>query len=209
MAYVYGHYKADTGELFYVGKGTGNRAWDIRSRNKHWQSVVKKHGYEVRILADGLTEDEAYKREAAIIAEVGRHTLTNKTEGGEGLTSQVSKEIMNTPEVKKKMSDASKRKWQDPEFRRKHKESMQKARQSAEYKAAHKAAMQRLAQDPLWLERNKERSQISARNPDRIEKIRKTSFQRWQDPQYKERLRESHKSRKYKQNINKNLTKEG
>jgi hypothetical protein len=193
MAYVYGHYKADTGELFYIGKGTGKRAWDERYRNKHWQSVVKKHGYVVKILAENLTDDEAYRQESAIIAEVGRQNLTNKTEGGEGLTSAVSKEIMNAPEVKKKISDASKQQWQDPEFRKRHQESMRKARESKEYKENHRAAMVKLSQDTEWLERNAQRSKVSARNPERIEKIRESSRQRWQDPVYKERTRESMK----------------
>lgn len=205
MAYVYGHYKADTDELFYVGKGSGNRAWDTHSRNKHWKSVVERHGFVVKILADNLTDEEAYQKEATLIAEVGRQNLTNKTDGGDGLTSNVSKKIMNSPEVKKKISDAIKRRWQDPEFRKRHQESMQKVRENKEYIAKHKAAMEKIAQDKEWLERNAERAKLSARNPTRIEKIRETSRNRWQDPQYKERVRNSMKQNWKNQYSNKNL----
>ena len=61
MAYVYGHYKKDTGELFYIGKGSGKRAWRPDKRNRHWQYVVNKHGYVVKILEDNLTDEEAYE----------------------------------------------------------------------------------------------------------------------------------------------------
>ena len=107
MAYVYGHYKADTGELFYIGKGSGHRAWSKRTRNKHWKYVVEKHGLIIKVLEDGLTDDEAYNRERQLIAEVGLNNLTNKTEGGEGLTSQALKQLYkDNPEISRKISNA-------------------------------------------------------------------------------------------------------
>lgn len=109
MAYVYGHYKADTGELFYIGKGSGNRAWSIRNRNKHWHSVVNKHGFTVSILEDELSENEAYDTERMLIAEVGVHNLVNKTEGGDGLTSESLKRLYQEhPETKIKISNSLK-----------------------------------------------------------------------------------------------------
>ncbi len=87
MAYVYGHYKADTGDLFYIGKGTGDRAWSNRKRNKHWRHTVNKHGYVVKILEDNLTEELAYVKEKQLIEEVGLENLTNMTDGGRGGTS--------------------------------------------------------------------------------------------------------------------------
>ena len=82
MAYVYGHYKADTGELFYIGKGTGSRAWCKDSRNPYWKNIVKKHGLEVRILEDNLTDAEALDKEKQLIEEIGLDNLANLTEGG-------------------------------------------------------------------------------------------------------------------------------
>jgi hypothetical protein len=109
MAYVYGHYTADADELFYIGKGTANRAWSKRPRNKHWKSVVEKHGLVVKIMLDGLTDEEAYDKERQLIAEIGIHNLTNKTEGGEGLTSQALKQLFeDNPEIGIKISNALK-----------------------------------------------------------------------------------------------------
>lgn len=87
MAYVYGHYRADTGKLFYVGKGIGDRAWSKRKRNRYWHNTVNKYGYTVKILEDNLTDELAYAKEKQLIEEVGLQNLTNMTAGGEGGSS--------------------------------------------------------------------------------------------------------------------------
>jgi DNA polymerase III gamma/tau subunit len=104
MYYVYGHYKKDTGELFYIGKGTKKRAWLKRRKNPHWSNVVNKHGLEVRILEDFLTEEQAFQREKELIEEIGLENLTNLTEGGQGGCQH--------PEHKKKISEGLKR-WRE------------------------------------------------------------------------------------------------
>jgi len=110
MAYVYGHYTADTDELFYIGKGTGHRAYQKTSRNIHWQRKVEKHGYVVKILEDGLTDEEAFSREVGLINEVGLDRLVNMDEGGKGWNTARAGEI-------------SKAAWQDEKIRKKQYES--------------------------------------------------------------------------------------
>jgi hypothetical protein len=68
--YVYGHYTKDTDELFYIGKGTGNRAWKKSGRSKYWNNKVNKDGLVVKILEENLTDEQAYEREKQLIAEV-------------------------------------------------------------------------------------------------------------------------------------------
>ncbi len=58
--YVYGHYRKDTGDLFYVGKGTADRAWSKHGRNSHWLNIVEKHDYIIKILQDNLPEETAF-----------------------------------------------------------------------------------------------------------------------------------------------------
>jgi len=53
MAYIYLHRRNDTGEVFYVGKGTGKRATETHSRNSHWHNVVNKAGFTAEIIAKG------------------------------------------------------------------------------------------------------------------------------------------------------------
>lgn len=99
--FVYGNYKKDTNELFYIGigkrrKGTLHsqiyaRAYQcsMKSRNYLWLRCYNKHGRIVRILYDNLTEQECKNKEVELISKYGRiinHTgsLCNISGGGEG-----------------------------------------------------------------------------------------------------------------------------
>jgi hypothetical protein len=84
--YAYVHKTADTGEVFYVGKGCGKRAWDRTRRSKFWGFIVAKHGRVVEIVADGLSESEAFRHEKALIAlhRMLAVKLANMTDGGDG-----------------------------------------------------------------------------------------------------------------------------
>lgn len=93
--YVYEHATED-GEVFYVGKGRGDRAWAKDGRNKFWRSVERKHGRVVYIVRDGLSEPEAFDMEKRLIAHHGRRdegtgTLVNLTPGGEGKAGQTER----------------------------------------------------------------------------------------------------------------------
>lgn len=93
--YVYEHWRLDRDECFYVGKGKGRRAYQMRRRNKHHlaiQEKVMREGFavEVRIVACGLSEDEAFSLECERIRfwrEAGVD-LTNYTAGGEGASGR-------------------------------------------------------------------------------------------------------------------------
>ena len=91
--YVYEHWRLDRDECFYVGKGMKNRAYKMRDRNAHHRAIMGKlfregSGMEVRMVATGLTEDEAFALEVERIAfwrEAGAD-LVNQTYGGEGVS---------------------------------------------------------------------------------------------------------------------------
>jgi hypothetical protein len=85
---VYEHRRADSGEVFYVGKGQDNRAHSHANRNRWWRHIVEKHGRTVHIVADGLTEDQAFLREVELIAALraAGAALVNMTNGGEGVS---------------------------------------------------------------------------------------------------------------------------
>jgi hypothetical protein len=84
--YIYFHYKANTDEVFYVGMGTGRRAWRKINRTKHWHRVVNKYGVDVRIIHDNLSVTEAEILEVKYISEFKRikdgGTLVNVKHGG-------------------------------------------------------------------------------------------------------------------------------
>lgn len=89
--YVYTHLNPQTKEVFYVGIGKGNRAWNQwAGRNKFWENYVNKHGFEVEIIAENITRNQAGKIEIELIAHLGRRqieeggTLVNRSIGGDG-----------------------------------------------------------------------------------------------------------------------------
>jgi len=76
-SYVYAHIDA-AGQIFYVGKGKGRRAWST-DRHPLWHYYVEKHlegNYQVRILQDNLSAEEAEEVEDAWIAQCS-DTLVN------------------------------------------------------------------------------------------------------------------------------------
>lgn len=82
--YVYIHRHATDGKVFYVGKGTADRAWQRGSkRNEHWNRVAAKHGFTVELIETGLSDLHAQKREIELIAFYGIENLCNLTLGGE------------------------------------------------------------------------------------------------------------------------------
>lgn len=115
--YVYEWYIKETNEVFYVGKGRKNRYKVTSGRNKFFQCMYKSHDCDVRKKYEGLTEDEAFKKEIELIRYYRNNTnyrLTNQTEGGEG-----SSGFIPTQDTKKKMSLSMKRKWENISFRKK------------------------------------------------------------------------------------------
>jgi len=82
--YVYIHARNDSGAVFYVGKGQGDRAWSKSNRNRWWRAVVAKCGYSVTIVALGLKEPCAFTLEKMLIAKHPRGQLCNLTKGGDG-----------------------------------------------------------------------------------------------------------------------------
>lgn len=79
--YVYYHKNNRTGEIFYIGKGSGNRAYVGAGRTNAWKQYVVAidYDYSVVILKDNLNEDVAYKEEQKFIIESAtKHKLVNQ-----------------------------------------------------------------------------------------------------------------------------------
>lgn len=95
--YVYIHRRETDGQIYYVGKGQGQRAWDFLRRNNHWHNTHNKHGTTVQVVSNGLQEWYALELETELIALYGRQDLNlgplvNKTDGGEGGSGRVLSE---------------------------------------------------------------------------------------------------------------------
>jgi hypothetical protein len=140
----------------YYGKGTGNRARDKSKRHEFWKRVFTKYEYDIIILHENLTDEEAFKLEREIIAEAKKNNenLVNILSGGEGLTSAEAKDLYekycNNSEWLRKSAEAHKKLSQDPEWRRKQKEGAKKRSQDAEWLRKNAERSKKLAQDPEW-----------------------------------------------------------
>lgn len=109
------HLKADTNEVFYVGKGNARRAYAKTNRSQEWHEVVLKHGYKVIIVDDNLSNQQACNLEKLWIKEIGRADLKtgkliNKTSGGQGV-----KEISD--QAKLKQSEQVKKRFENKEYK--------------------------------------------------------------------------------------------
>jgi hypothetical protein len=113
--YVY-QLKTSSGEIFYIGKGSGNRMYKHiqiakgnsvnRKRNPKLYNkislVVKNGGYIIpEILFKSNSENECFVKETELISVIGKSNLCNLTDGGEG-TSGYSL----SDETKKRISAA-------------------------------------------------------------------------------------------------------
>ena len=100
MFYVYQHRKADTNDIFYVGKGKGTRAFNATKRNPYWKRVVAKHGFNVEIIVDNLDEEFSFLVEMETIDAYKKRgiTLSNLTNGGDGASG-----LIHTEEHKAKL----------------------------------------------------------------------------------------------------------
>lgn len=111
MAYLYRHIRLDKNEPFYIGIGNDkyySRAFSKTGRNSFWKNIISKTNYEVEILLDGLTYDQACKKEIEFIKIYGRKdlkngTLCNLTNGGEGGNG-----VVRSNEFKLKVSEKMK-----------------------------------------------------------------------------------------------------
>lgn len=88
--YVYAHYKKGTDEIFYVGKGKGNRAYDYHRRSDFWKKIKNKHGFDVKLIKIELSEYDALLLESKLIKKYGKikdgGLLCNLTDGFDGLS---------------------------------------------------------------------------------------------------------------------------
>jgi len=115
--YTYAYLRKD-GTPYYIGKGTGSRAY---LQLNHMVKTPERE--RVLILKQNLTEEEANRHEIYMVGVLGRKDigtgiLRNLTDGGEGISgyrhTEESKNKMRRPkskETRRKLSEAIKAKW--------------------------------------------------------------------------------------------------
>lgn len=83
--YVYAHFD-EYGDCRYIGKGKRNRAWNFCQRSKLWNKVFKGIRPKVTILANNLTELNAFEMEYFYVSRALKKgaKLVNVAAGGIG-----------------------------------------------------------------------------------------------------------------------------
>jgi hypothetical protein len=86
MFYTYAHL-TPKGDIFYIGKGSGDRAFSFGDRSHNWRRAVKQNkGLQIEILANWDTEEEAFSHENLLVEcfKNMKVDLVNKSNGGKG-----------------------------------------------------------------------------------------------------------------------------
>ena len=96
MFYVYEWYNVNTEEIFYVGKGCGNRYKQVSKRNQKFKDYYENNECAVRIIKNFETEEEAFNFEHIRIIELKAQgqCFCNIDDGGSGGVSFVWNEEM-------------------------------------------------------------------------------------------------------------------
>lgn len=163
MAYLYRHIRLDKNEPFYIGIGNDkyyNRAFAKTGRNKIWHNIVSKTEYEVEIIYDGMSKEQAFEKEKEFIKLYGRKdlgtgTLCNLTNGGEGGFG-----VVRTEEFKKRASERMKGKKYalghkvSDEVKKKTSEKMKGKKNALGHK--HSEETKRLLSEKMYIIKNKE-----------------------------------------------------
>lgn len=103
MYYVYIHYRASDLTPFYVGKGSGDRAYCFNQRSEYWTRTFKKHGVITKLVNEYEQEKDAFLFERYLIKKFkdSGFQLVNLTDGGEGVSGfKQSKETVEKRSIR-------------------------------------------------------------------------------------------------------------
>ena len=87
--YVYIHYKQDTKEPFYIGKGNKKRYKQTTGRSEYWKRIVNKYGFYSEIHSYYETHEEALIKEIELIKEYKELTKPIAPENAIGRISRM------------------------------------------------------------------------------------------------------------------------
>ena len=124
--YIYIWRIKETGEIFYIGKGSGNRYRSMKDRNEYLKNIRKKHECEVEIIHKNLEEEVAYDLELKLGLELKEKGLARACY----VLGKTDKFISN--EMKRKISKSVKGNpnnyWKGKKFSEEHKEKLRLAK---------------------------------------------------------------------------------
>ena len=97
--YVYGHYYRESNEIFYIGKGTRDRATTIANRSKNWKLAVENKSWYSVILFSGMSNFTALEKEEELIKLLSDKIINNKVRKKNRTSVQVLREYLKYDET--------------------------------------------------------------------------------------------------------------
>lgn len=176
---VYAHYRLDTGECFYIGKGTEKRARAKDGRNPLWKRIEAKAGRKVVVLQYFQLEKEALAFEVDLIAKYD--PKANISAGGEGVSG-----LKHTEETKEKCRQATLKLRRDSKWLENNLNKMREAVSKLESKVK----ISKIKKQFFQKEQNRKHMSIKQlefikNNPERNAKRQQLSIEARQTPEYK------------------------
>lgn len=176
---VYAHYRLDTGECFYIGKGTEKRAQAKDCRNIIWKRIEAKAGRKIIVLQYFVNEHDALAFEVDLIAKY--NPVANITAGGEGVSG-----LKHTDETKEKCRQATLKLRKDEQWLKNNLTNMREAVSKPESKAK----VSKAKKDFFQNEQNRKhmsikQSEFIKNNPEISAKRQRLSIEARQTPEYK------------------------
>ena len=137
MYYIYAWVIKDTQEVFYIGRGHGDRYRTLKNRSKYFHEFYDNYECEPIILLSGLTEKESIEEERLEIAyyrslgmakanihnggEFGGDVVSNMPEierqGFIDKITKINRERCRSDEFRRKTGERMKRRYSDPNER--------------------------------------------------------------------------------------------
>lgn len=182
--YVYVWYIVDPFEIIYVGKGTGNRYKTRKRENSYFTKMIQTHDCDSMILLDGLTEEEAFSYEKAIISGWRNLPirLTNIQDGGEQPPN--AKGIKRSQSTKDKMSEAMIRFYENhPEVREKASRELKEFLNTDKGKEFQRKSIMARDNDD-FRKAQSERCRRANRTPEYLERQSKIVKDMWKSEEY-------------------------
>jgi hypothetical protein len=176
---VYLHYRLDTGECFYIGKGTEKRAQAKNCRNQIWNRIYNKANRKVVIAQYFQNEKEALAFEVDLISRF--KPVANITAGGEGVSG-----FKHSQETKEKCKQATLKLRANENWNKRNIEAMK----IAVAKSESKSKISKAKKEFFCSAKNRhhmsiKQSEFIKNNPELNAKRQKLSIEARQTPEYK------------------------
>lgn len=199
--YVYAWYYVDTGDIFYIGKGSGNRYKTVKRENNKFNEIVSQYECSSGILMNNLTEKEAlmYEEIAINVAKEKGYLLANKFKGGRQPPSCIGREV--SEETKARMSKSMKSFYdKHPERKEKASKDFKKFLKTEKGKEFRRKSNEAKKTDE-FRRKQSERSRAANNTPEYIERQSQIVKKMWESEEYAEAHRgaNNHRAQSVKQ----------